>query len=110
MNREELPPAFAARMNRMLGEEAEAFWRNYTGEEARALRFNRRKRARRPEHDSRILQAMGAGDPASFVPWAEDAWYIPAGCRPGRDLRHDAGLYYVQEPSAMSAAALRRRS
>ena len=106
MNREELPPAFVSRMNRMLGEEAEDFWRNYTGEEARALRFNRRKRSRRPEHDSRILQAMGAGDPASFVPWAEDAWYIPADSRPGRDLRHDAGLYYVQEPSAMSAAAL----
>ena len=41
----------------------------------------------------------------SPVPWEERGFYIDEP-RPGRSLYHDAGLFYVQEPSAMCAAPL----
>ena len=101
-----LPEEFILRMKEMLGEEFPAFLAAYEQEEIRALRFQTGKRTYQKENSSRILRALGCGDPVSFVPWEEDAWILPAGCKPGRALWHDLGAYYVQEPSAMSAAAL----
>ena len=41
------------------------------------------------------------------VPWAAPyGFYYGEGLRPGRSPLHEAGLYYIQEPSAMAAAAL----
>ena len=39
------------------------------------------------------------------VPWAENAWYLPLASAAGSAPAHEAGAYYVQEPSAMAAAA-----
>ena len=39
------------------------------------------------------------------VPWERNGFYI-AEERPGKSFYHDAGLYYVQEPSAMAVAPL----
>lgn len=39
------------------------------------------------------------------VPWAENGFYI-AEEKPGKSALHDAGLFYVQEPSAMCAVPL----
>ncbi|MBQ9644598.1 MAG: RsmF rRNA methyltransferase first C-terminal domain-containing protein [Lachnospiraceae bacterium] len=36
------------------------------------------------------------------VPWARHAYYFSEDQRPGRNPLHDAGLYYIQEPSAMA--------
>jgi 16S rRNA C967 or C1407 C5-methylase (RsmB/RsmF family)/NOL1/NOP2/fmu family ribosome biogenesis protein len=44
------------------------------------------------------LAPVGDWEPAGFI--------ITDDSRPGRHPHHDAGLYYVQEPSAMVAAAL----
>ena len=41
----------------------------------------------------------------SPVPWEASGYYI-AEEKPGRSAYHDAGLFYVQEPSAMCAAPL----
>lgn len=38
------------------------------------------------------------------VPWAPGGFYYPEWARPGRHPYHAAGLYYIQEPSAMAAA------
>ncbi len=40
------------------------------------------------------------------VPWASNGYYYGDEDRPGRHAWHEAGLYYMQEPSAMSVAAL----
>ena len=40
------------------------------------------------------------------VPWEESGFYYEDPLRPGQSPLHEAGLYYIQEPSAMSAAAL----
>jgi len=40
------------------------------------------------------------------IAWCAEGLYYPDGERPGRHPFHSAGLYYIQEPSAMSAVAV----
>ena len=42
----------------------------------------------------------------SRVPWAEDGFYFSALDQPGKHPFHEAGVYYIQEPSAMAPAEL----
>ena len=44
-------------------------------------------------------------DALSPIPWAENAWYLPLGSKAGSQCLHEAGAYYLQEPSAMLPAA-----
>ncbi len=53
----------------------------------------------------------GAGGAKDFahlakVPWAENGYYYQPGDQPGKHPYHEAGLYYIQEPSAMAPAEL----
>lgn len=96
----ELPQEFVHRMQWMLEEEAKAFFASYEGGSRRqGLRINRLKLA-----DPQPL--LDAGFVLSPVPWAPDGWFYPESQRPGKHLYHDAGLYYIQEPSAMAPAVL----
>ncbi|WP_309252327.1 hypothetical protein [Paenibacillus spongiae] len=45
------------------------------------------------------LSSMGAR--LTPVPWAESAYYYEEIDRPGKHRHYYAGLYYIQEPSAM---------
>lgn len=96
-----LPQAFAARMKAMLGDEYEAFLAAYDSPNTPALRLNPRKI--RSDMDEPLLSCIG--DP---VPWAENGYYYdPDGeIRPGKHPYHEAGVYYIQEASAMIPAAL----
>ena len=38
------------------------------------------------------------------VPWAEEGYYYSSTDTPGKHPYHDAGVYYIQEPSAMAPA------
>ena len=40
------------------------------------------------------------------VPWCADGFYYDAAARPGLSPLHEAGCYYLQEPSAMAPAEL----
>ena len=42
------------------------------------------------------------------VPWAENGYYIPLDSAAGAHPLHEAGAYYLQEPSAMAPAAVLR--
>lgn len=42
----------------------------------------------------------------SPVPWESDGFYYDPAIRPGKHPFHEMGLYYIQEPSAMSAVPL----
>ena len=90
-----LPDAFLCRMRRLLGAEADDFLAAYDRPRAVGLRFNPRKTADLPLPFLR--------DP---VPWAAHGYYYDPEARPGLHPYHDAGLYYLQEPSAMAPAAL----
>ena len=42
------------------------------------------------------------------IVWAENGYYLQEGSRPGLHPYHDAGAYYLQKPSAMAPAVLRK--
>lgn len=107
MERRELPEAFAIKMQELLGDEWERFLSVYKKEHVQALRFNPLKKGMTEEAAARILGRLGAGGgDFARVPWAKQAFYYDDSIRPGKHPYHEAGLYYIQEPSAMSAAAL----
>jgi 16S rRNA C967 or C1407 C5-methylase (RsmB/RsmF family)/NOL1/NOP2/fmu family ribosome biogenesis protein len=101
-DRPPLPEAYTSRMETLLGEEAEAFLRSYHEPRAHGLRLNGRKLADLAVPPDELRRMFGL-EP---VPWCAGGWYYAPETRPGRHPYHAAGLYYIQEPSAMSAAEL----
>ncbi len=97
---EGLPEAFLARMEKMLGEEFPAFLEGFSlGERHYGLRANTLK------IDAGAFQkAFGESFSLSSIPWCGAGFYYDPASHPGRSVFHEAGLYYIQEPSAMSAA------
>ena len=103
-----LPGGFATRMRSLLGEseyaELEASYDRDSEGSIKALRVNTLKLT--PEKFRELSsKAFGISD-LEPVPWESTGFYYPDSMRPGRHPYHAAGLYYIQEPSAMAAAAL----
>ncbi|WP_139491465.1 RsmF rRNA methyltransferase first C-terminal domain-containing protein [Brevibacillus dissolubilis] len=98
MNRE-LPTLFSERMKTMLQDEYERFVDCFSNQTYLGLRVNTCKTT--PDElrgEIRLLEP---------VPWcSETGFYYPEEERPGKHPYHAAGLYYLQEPSAMSAAVV----
>lgn len=92
-----LPERFIARMQRLLGGEFEEFLAAYDLPRNQGLRLNPLKTDAPPQ-----LEEFGL----TPVPWAEHGFYYDGQTRPGLSAYHDAGLYYLQEPSAMAPAGL----
>jgi NOL1/NOP2/sun family putative RNA methylase len=105
MKNQKLPAEFVTRMEALLGEEQEAFLESYETEPYKGLRWNVLKADLTEKEQEQILKKIGVSAPEP-VPWAENGWYYEEEAKPGRHPYHDMGLYYIQEPSAMSAAAL----
>ncbi|MDQ7029457.1 MAG: RsmB/NOP family class I SAM-dependent RNA methyltransferase [Ardenticatenia bacterium] len=96
-----LPPAFVQRMEKLLGREAAEFLESVqrpppTGVRANTLQVS-------ADQLARLLPFQ-----LEPVPWCPDGFTVPEAerVRPGRHPYHAAGLYYVQEPSAMAAPPL----
>ena len=89
-----LPDAFIRRMRGLLGPEADAFFASYDLPRAVGVRFHKG-----PDRTDLPFVL----DP---VPWAAHGYYYDPAARPGLHPWHDAGVYYLQEPSAMAPAAL----
>ena len=92
-----LPEGFLGKMQWLLGAEFEAFLAAYDRPLMPGLRENPRKRA-----PAAALAEFHLAD----VPWARDGHYYDPLTRPGLSPLHDAGAYYLQEPSAMAPAGL----
>ena len=93
-----LPQAFIDNMAAQLGSELPAFLRTYEEPYQRGLRLNPLKGA--------AAQMLPAGDLLSRVPWEETGFYLSAQSRAGAEILHEAGAWYLQEPSAMIPAAV----
>jgi NOL1/NOP2/sun family putative RNA methylase len=93
-----LPPAFVERMTSLLGDEAEAFFASYDQPARPGLRVNPRKIA--PDQFQEL-----APWPLEPIPWCKDGFYLPEGAPAGKHPWHAAGVYYLQEPSAMAPVA-----
>ena len=90
-----LPEAFLERMKTQLGEEYEDFLKSLERPRAVALRFNPLKGAQ--------PTLPFVGEP---VPWEPAGFYYDPEARPGLHVYHEAGVYYLQEASAMAPVAL----
>ncbi len=91
-----LPELFLQRMQRQLGEEYESYLESLNRPRAVALRFNPLKTGDFPKLPF-VEEA---------VPWAEYGHYYAPEARPGLHVWHEAGLYYLQEASAMAPVTL----
>lgn len=103
-----LPIEFEKKMKAFLGNEWEEFLYSYDNNRFQALRFNTLKVGKNKSVEEEITGIMDKlGIPMDKkVTWANDAYYYDEKKRPGKHPYHEMGLYYIQEPSAMSAAAL----
>ena len=90
-----LPEGFLTRIQAQLGAEYEAFLQSLERPRAVALRFNPLK------GDVPSLPFVG-----QQIPWEQLGFYYDPTARPGLHPYHEAGVYYLQEASAMSAVAL----
>lgn len=91
-----LPPQFLTRMEFLLGPDYPDFLRSYDRPLQKGLRLSRRK------HISKeALPFLTAP-----IPWAAGGYTYNPSVRPGKHPYHEAGAYYLQEPSAMAPAVL----
>lgn len=92
-----LPEEFKTRMKTMLNSEYDAFIHSYELPRYQALRINTLKASidMLPETFTACL---------SPVPWCENGFYYDESLHPGKQPYHEAGVYYIQEPSAMAPA------
>ena len=90
-----LPQEFLNRMQKQLGGEYPAFLESLERPRAVALRFNPLK------GDAPKLPFV-----AEPVPWEPQGYYYDPDSRPGLHPYHEAGVYYLQEASAMAPVTL----
>jgi NOL1/NOP2/sun family putative RNA methylase len=102
-----MPPLFLERMSRLLGDEYAAFAAALEEQPVSGLRVNTLKLS--PEA-FRTISPVILGE---SIAWAFSGFVLPhfseemeAQKEPGKHPYHLAGLYYLQDPSAMSAATL----
>ena len=90
-----LPEAFLTRIKQQLGAEYDDFLSSLERPRAVALRFNPLK------GEIPYLSFVGQS-----VPWEPMGYYYDPESRPGLHIFHEAGVYYLQEASAMAPVAL----
>lgn len=93
-----LPEEFGKRMRERLQGDFPAFLRSYETPPVRGLRVN-------PLKISREAFLRLSPYPLTPVPWEANGFYLEDG-KAGSHVYHSAGLYYMQEPSAMCAVPL----
>lgn len=93
-----LPEDFLSRMRAQLGDEFDSFYESYQAPRRSGLRVNTLKCA--PEQFPRI--APGDWEP---IPWVHNGYFVPEGTRMGASPLYAAGVFYLQEPSAMTPAS-----
>ena len=95
----QLPKAFEERMQDMLKDAYPAFIHSYGEERKSALRVNTLKGT------VEEFLANSGFDGLKPVAWEKRGFYYDEALRAGKHPLHEAGAYYIQEPSAMAPAA-----
>ena len=94
----DLPQSFLDSMKEILGEDYEAFLAGFDGQRQYGLRVNTLKM--NLEEFERIAPFH-----LKKVPWISNGYFYEAEDAPAKHLFYSAGLYYLQEPSAMTPAS-----
>lgn len=90
-----LPQDFVGRMREMMGEAFEEFEQSYEHAKYQSLRIN-------PLKTDKDVFVEKAPFKLEQIPWCENGYYYTAEDTPGKHAYHEAGVYYIQEPSAMA--------
>jgi NOL1/NOP2/sun family putative RNA methylase len=98
-----LPEAYIERMRIILGETADDFLNSYNQPKTQGLRINPLKINSNENATQQLIETFQL-EP---IPWCSTGFYYDETLsRPGKHPYHAAGLYYIQEPSAMSVVEL----
>lgn len=95
----QLPVEFKESMKTILNDEYEEFINSFLENRTNALRVNTLKMGIK---DFENLNLFNIDYDCDKVPWSTESYYISNDEYPGRNALHDAGAFYIQEPSAMS--------
>ncbi len=95
----QFPAEYERRMKEQLGSEYEEYLRCFDEPCRSGLRVNTLKLS--AEHFSEIAPYSLAR-----IPWIANGYFYPEGISPAKHPFYFAGLYYLQEPSAMTPASL----
>lgn len=90
-----LPQDFLHRMEQMLGDEYPAFLESYENERYQSLRVNTLKGNKEQFLERTTFHLVP-------VDWTSNGYYYESADAPGKHPYHEAGVYYIQEPSAMA--------
>lgn len=94
-----LPQTFETRMRELLGEEYGEYEKSLEEKHNSGIRLNTLKIT--PEEFEKI-----APFGITRIPWIKNGYYYEQNEQPARHPYYFAGLYYIQEPSAMTPASL----
>ncbi len=104
MNRTDLPIEYASRMEELLGDEYDAYLASLDKPLHKGLRVNSLK-----TDGASVMKLLGRD--LKPVPWASLGYYYNEDeIKPGKSPYFEAGLYYIQEPSAMCVAEIAMES
>ena len=94
------PSDFEAKFRTLLADQADAFFQSLAQPSVQGLRVNLCK-------TSANAFLADSGLSLTSVPWCAEGFYVenPAQ-RPGKHPYHEAGVYYLQDPSAMAPVTL----
>lgn len=90
-----IPMAFLEKMQQLLGSDYGAFLSSYDNPRYVGIRVNTLKMS---------VQSFLGVSPFEVKPvsWCPTGFYVQEGLKPGKHPYYHAGLYYIQEPSAMA--------
>ncbi len=94
-----LPEKFEKKMQEILGSEYEDFLKGFSEERFGGVRFNSMK------IDKETWERTAPFD-LRPVPWIDNGYYYSLAVQPAKHPFYYAGLYYIQEPSAMTPARI----
>ncbi len=95
-----LPQQYIENMKQLLGEnEYQQYLQSFEQKKHTGLRINTLKWSIQEFLSKKVFDV-------ECVPWCEEGFYCNEEIRPAKYPYYAAGLYYIQEPSAMSSAAI----
>ncbi|MBW8348794.1 RsmB/NOP family class I SAM-dependent RNA methyltransferase [Bacillus sp. IITD106] len=95
----DLPKDFLVKMKDLLKDEYEEFYKSYHEPKKQGLRVNTLKVS---------IDEFLEKSPFTLekIPWVKEGFFYNDEERPGKHPYHEAGLYYIQEPSAMAVGEM----
>lgn len=93
-----LPIEFTKKMEKLLGSDFDNYMKSYEESNYVGIRINTLKIS--PEEFEKISPFE-----LQRIPWTTNGYYVQGDAQPAKHPYYYAGLYYIQEPSAMTPAA-----